>query len=104
MHDLKKCINNVHTNQPFPGKSDDFGDRLAYEAWQKKEIKQLSELLKTLTLLDPNLSMNNDQESSILNGSRASYAQDSKVNYNNNNNESHNITYNITKYKMVIII
>ncbi|KAI9305848.1 hypothetical protein BJ944DRAFT_282170 [Cunninghamella echinulata] len=81
MHDLKKCINNVHTNQPFPGKSDDFGDRLAYEAWQKKEVKQLSELLKTLTLLDPNLSMNGDQDSNILNGSRASYAQDSKTGF-----------------------
>ncbi|CAO3615559.1 unnamed protein product [Cunninghamella echinulata] len=81
MHDLKKCINNVHTNQPFPGKSDDFGDRLAYEAWQKKEVKQLSELLKTLTLLDPNLSMNGDQDSNILNGSRASYAQDSKAGF-----------------------
>ncbi|KAI8338001.1 hypothetical protein BC941DRAFT_424318 [Chlamydoabsidia padenii] len=57
MHDLKKCINNVHTNQPYPAKSDDFADRRSYDAWQTREVKQLSELLKTLTLMDPTLSM-----------------------------------------------
>ncbi|KAI8096728.1 uncharacterized protein BX664DRAFT_291795 [Halteromyces radiatus] len=73
MHDLKKCINNVHTNQPYPAKSDDFPNRQTYDAWQKREVKQLSELLKTLTLLDPNLSMNaGDHDTNAINGNRSS--------------------------------
>ncbi|KAI8333569.1 hypothetical protein BC941DRAFT_433809 [Chlamydoabsidia padenii] len=77
MHDLKKCINNVHTNQPYPAKVDDFPNRQSYDAWQKREVKQLSELLKTLTLLDPNLTMGNgDHDGGITNGNRSPYGQD----------------------------
>lgn len=77
MHDLKKCINNVHTNQPYPAKVDDFPTRHSYDAWQKREVKQLSELLKTLTLLDPNLTMGNgDHDGGMTNGNRSPYGQD----------------------------
>ncbi|CAO3595997.1 unnamed protein product [Absidia cylindrospora] len=78
MHDLKKCINNVHTNQPYPAKVDDFPNRQSYDAWQKREVKQLSELLKTLTLLDPNLSMGGGigDDGGMANGNRSPYGQD----------------------------
>lgn len=50
MQDLKQCINKVHIAKPT-----DFPTQQSYDTWQKREIKQLSELLKTLSLLDPNL-------------------------------------------------
>jgi hypothetical protein len=76
MHDLKKCINNVHTNQPYPARAEDFYNRQSYDAWQKREVKQLSELLKTLTLLDPNLSMGGgEHEYGMANGNRTQYGQ-----------------------------
>ncbi|KAG0163815.1 hypothetical protein DFQ28_011189 [Apophysomyces sp. BC1034] len=55
--DLKKCINNVHTNQPFPGRREDFPTPQVYDNWQKREVKQLTELMKTLMLMNPNLSL-----------------------------------------------
>ncbi|CAO3598850.1 unnamed protein product [Absidia cylindrospora] len=72
MHDLKKCINNVHTNQPYPARANDFYNRQSYDAWQKREVKQLSELLKTLTLLDPNLVMGGGDQG---HGNRSQYGQ-----------------------------
>ncbi|KAF1804198.1 hypothetical protein V8B55DRAFT_1512014 [Mucor lusitanicus] len=67
LHDFKKCINNVHTNQPFPGKREDFPSSQAYENWQKKEVKQLTELMKTLMLMNPNLSIATSSEQDVGN-------------------------------------
>ncbi|KAI8362653.1 hypothetical protein BD560DRAFT_484076 [Blakeslea trispora] len=67
LNDFKKCINNVHTNQPFPGRRDDFPTTQAYENWQKKEVKQLQELMKSLMLMNPNLSIatSNETDSAV---------------------------------------
>ncbi|KAI8973443.1 hypothetical protein BDF20DRAFT_960679 [Mycotypha africana] len=68
IYDLKKCINNVHKNEAFPGRKEDFASSLAYEQWQKKEVKQLTELLNSLMLMNPNLrladSINEDDNDS----------------------------------------
>ncbi|KAF7726334.1 hypothetical protein EC973_008914 [Apophysomyces ossiformis] len=74
--DLKQCINNVHTNQPFPGRREDFADAHTYDNWQKREVKQLTELMKTLMLMNPNLALNSSSEmdvgsSNLLSGMRS---------------------------------
>ncbi|KAF7728272.1 hypothetical protein EC973_006446 [Apophysomyces ossiformis] len=63
--DLKKCINNVHTNQPFPGRREDFPTQQVYDNWQKREVKQLTELMKTLMLMNPNLSLAATSETDV---------------------------------------
>lgn len=65
MVDLKKCINNVHTNQPFPGRREDFPDQQAYENWQRREVKQLTELMNTLMLMKPNLALSSTGERDV---------------------------------------
>ncbi|ORX53565.1 hypothetical protein DM01DRAFT_1322519 [Hesseltinella vesiculosa] len=60
--DLKKCINNVHTNQPFPGRREDYTSDQMYDLWQKREVKQLTELMKSLMLMNPNLSIGVDSQ------------------------------------------
>ncbi|KAI9486716.1 MAG: hypothetical protein EXX96DRAFT_604807 [Benjaminiella poitrasii] len=67
LHDLKRCVNNVHTNQSFPGKREDFPDAQAYENWQKKEVKQLTELMNSLMLMHPNLSLSASSEVDVGN-------------------------------------
>ncbi|OAD78410.1 hypothetical protein PHYBLDRAFT_69648 [Phycomyces blakesleeanus NRRL 1555(-)] len=63
--DLKKCINNVHTNQPFPGRREDFPSQQMYDNWQKRELKQLTELMKTLMLMNPKLSLGAGSETDV---------------------------------------
>ncbi|CEP08882.1 hypothetical protein [Parasitella parasitica] len=63
----ESCINNVHTNQPFPGKKEHFPSAQAYENWQKKEVKQLTELMNTLMLMNPNLSIAASSEQDVGN-------------------------------------
>ncbi|SAL95680.1 hypothetical protein [Absidia glauca] len=75
--DLKKCINNVHTNQPFPGRREDYASQQVYDNWQKRELKQLTELMKSLMLMNPNLSLGAGSEtdvgkSNLLSGNRSS--------------------------------
>jgi hypothetical protein len=55
LHDLKKCINDVHTNQSLT--KQDFSTVQAYENWQKREVKQLTELMNSLMLMNPKLSI-----------------------------------------------
>jgi hypothetical protein len=64
---LKKCINNVHTNQAFPGRKEDFPTPQAYDNWQKRELKQLTELMKSLMLMNPNLSIASSSEVDVGN-------------------------------------
>ncbi|KAI8098717.1 uncharacterized protein BX664DRAFT_354245 [Halteromyces radiatus] len=63
--DLKKCINNVHTNQPFPGRREDYASQQVYDNWQKREVKQLTELMKSLMLMNPNLSLGAGSETDV---------------------------------------
>ena len=63
--DLKKCINNVHTNQSFPGRREDFPSQQAYENWQRREVKQLTELMNTMMLMKPNLALNAASETDV---------------------------------------
>lgn len=63
--DLKRCINNVLTNQPFPGRREDFPTQQAYENWQRREKQQLTELMNTLMLMKPNLALNPTSETDV---------------------------------------
>ncbi|KAG0169801.1 hypothetical protein DFQ30_003238, partial [Apophysomyces sp. BC1015] len=63
--DLKQCINNVHTNQPFPGRREDFPDVHVYDNWHKREVKQLTELMKSLMLMNPNLALSAASETDV---------------------------------------
>lgn len=63
--DLKKCINNVHTNQPFPGRREDYASQQVYDNWQKREVKQLTELMKSLMLMNPKLSIGAGSETDV---------------------------------------
>ncbi|RCI06748.1 hypothetical protein CU098_013112 [Rhizopus stolonifer] len=56
-HDLKNCINSVHSNQSFLGKREDFRTDEAFDQWQKTEIKQLTEKMNTIIYLNPKLSL-----------------------------------------------
>ncbi|KAI8388415.1 uncharacterized protein BYT42DRAFT_510820 [Radiomyces spectabilis] len=63
--DLKKLINNVHTNQPYPGRKEDFPTQQAYDSWQKKEVKQLTELMNTIMLMNPKFSLGAGSEMDV---------------------------------------
>ena len=63
--DLKKCINNVHTNHSFPGRREDFPSQTAYENWQRREVIQLTELMNTIMLMKPNLALNAASETDM---------------------------------------
>lgn len=63
--DLKKCINNIHMNQSFPGRREDFPTQQAYENWQRREIKQLTELMNTLMLMKPDLALSSANQSDV---------------------------------------
>jgi hypothetical protein len=74
---LKKVINSVHTNQPYPGRKEDFATQLGYDNWKTRELKQLQELMKSIMLLNPNLSIaaTGEQDvgsSNLLSGNRTS--------------------------------
>jgi len=78
--DLKKCINNVHTNQPFPGRREDFPSPAVYDNWQKREVKQLTELMKSMMLMNSNLSLGSETDvgsSNLLSSGRRPYSGDS---------------------------
>jgi hypothetical protein len=77
--DLKKCINHVHTNQPFPGRREDFPSAAVYDNWQKREVKQLTELMKSMMLMNPNLSLGSETDvgsSNLLASGRRPYSGD----------------------------
>ncbi|KAG2181874.1 hypothetical protein INT44_008690 [Umbelopsis vinacea] len=77
--DLKKCINNVHTNQPFPGRREDFPSSSVWDNWQKREVKQLTELMKSMMLMNPNLSLGSETDvgsSNLLASGRRPYSGD----------------------------
>jgi hypothetical protein len=61
--DLKECINAVNTNQPFPGRREDFPSQQAYDAWLTREKKYLQGLM-TIIVSNPSfsLSMGNEQD------------------------------------------
>ncbi|KAI9316096.1 hypothetical protein BX666DRAFT_2028321 [Dichotomocladium elegans] len=65
LDDLKNCITNVHTNKPFPGCRKDFLDQHSYENWQRREVKQLTELMNTLMLMKPNLALNATNQTDV---------------------------------------
>jgi len=76
----------VHTNQSFPGKKEDFPSVQAYENWQKKEVKQLTELMKSLMLMNPNLSIATSSEQDV--GSTNLLARQSTDSYASISNSS----------------
>lgn len=46
---------------------DDFSTIQAYDNWKKSEVKQLTELMNTLMLLNPNLSISSSSEVDVGN-------------------------------------
>lgn len=68
MVDLKKCLYHIQTGQPFPGRREDYPNQQAYERWKTREVQQLSELIKTLMLLNPGL---NQEETADATGARS---------------------------------
>ncbi|KAI9023757.1 hypothetical protein CLU79DRAFT_803967 [Phycomyces nitens] len=63
--DMKKYISNVHTGQSFPGKREDFPDKQVFDNWQMREIKQLTELMKSMMLLNPTLAISANSETDV---------------------------------------
>jgi hypothetical protein len=85
---LKKCINNVHTNQSFPGKKEDFPTIQAYENWQKREVKQMTELMKSMMLVNPNLSIATSSEVDVGTGNLLARQSTDSTNSNNSTSVS----------------
>ncbi|KAL0089298.1 hypothetical protein F4703DRAFT_1973871 [Phycomyces blakesleeanus] len=63
--DMKKYITNVHTGQSFPGKRDDFPDKQVFDNWQMREVKQLTEMMKSMMLLNPTLAISANSETDV---------------------------------------
>lgn len=62
--DLKQCINAVNTNQPFPGRREDFANQQAYDAWLTREKKYLQGLM-TIMVTSPTFSLNISNEQDV---------------------------------------
>ncbi|CAO3646459.1 unnamed protein product [Cunninghamella echinulata] len=91
--DLKKCINNVHTNQPFPGRREDYASQQVYDNWQKRELKQLTELMKSLMLMNPKLSIGAGSEMDVGKSNLLSGNRSSMVSSDNENRPESTFTY-----------
>ncbi|CAO3703440.1 unnamed protein product [Rhizopus stolonifer] len=68
--DLKQCINAINTNQPFPGRREDFNSQQAYDSWVAREKKYLNGLM-TVMVMNPNLTLT-DQDGRRPNDSKRS--------------------------------
>ncbi|KAG1109149.1 hypothetical protein G6F40_008883 [Rhizopus arrhizus] len=62
--DLKQCINAINTNQPFPGRREDFASQQAYDSWVAREKKYLNGLM-TVMVMNPNLTITNKSEQDV---------------------------------------
>ncbi|CAO0801326.1 unnamed protein product [Mucor circinelloides] len=62
--DLKQCINAVNTNQPFPGRREDFASQQAYDTWVTREKKYLQGLM-TIMVTSPTFSLNISNEQDV---------------------------------------
>ena len=80
--DLKQCINAVNTNQPFPGRREDFASQQAYESWLAREKKYLQGLMTFMvTSSTLTLSTNSEQDvgsTNLLSGNNGRRPSDSK--------------------------
>ncbi|KAI9334636.1 hypothetical protein BD770DRAFT_416074 [Pilaira anomala] len=80
--DLKQCINAVNTNQPFPGRREDFSNQQAYDSWLAREKKYFQSLMTIMvTNSSLTLPMNSEQDfgsGNLLSGSNGRRANDSK--------------------------
>ncbi|KAI7861970.1 hypothetical protein BDF14DRAFT_1737371 [Spinellus fusiger] len=85
--DMKKCIHNVHNGQLFPGRLEDFPNQQVFDQWQQREVKQLTELIKSMMLLNPSLSTNGSDTESLSTGFRASF-RNSVYNHDNDSGKS----------------
>ncbi|RCI06704.1 hypothetical protein CU098_011502 [Rhizopus stolonifer] len=62
--DLKQLINAVNTNQPFPGRREDFSSQQAYDTWVGREKKYLQGLM-TIMVTSSSLSLNISSEQDV---------------------------------------
>lgn len=94
--DLKQCINAINTNQPFPGRREDFASQQAYDFWVAREKKYLNGLM-TVMVMNPNLTLTNKSEqdvgsANLLAGRRSSDSRRSSV-YNTSPTDDSPYTY-----------
>ena len=94
--DLKQCINAINTNQPFPGRREDFASQQAYDFWVAREKKYLNGLM-TVMVMNPNLTLTNKSEqdvgsTNLLAGRRSSDSRRSSV-YNTSPTDDSPYTY-----------
>ncbi|KAI9266940.1 hypothetical protein BY458DRAFT_437538 [Sporodiniella umbellata] len=61
-YDLKNCIHSINSHHSLFDKRDHFLTKEAYEHWQQTEIKQLTEKMNSIILLNPKLSANLQKE------------------------------------------
>lgn len=80
--DLKQCINAVNTNQPFPGRREDFASQQAYDSWLAREKKYLQGLMTVMvTNSTLTLSTNSEQDvgsANLLSGNNGRRISDAK--------------------------
>lgn len=80
--DIKNCINAVNTNQPFPGRREDFASQQAYESWLAREKKYLQGLMTVMvTNSTLTLSTNSEQDvgsANLLSGNNGRRISDAK--------------------------
>lgn len=65
--DLKQCINAVNTNQPFPGRREDFSNQQAYESWLAREKKYFQSLM-TIMVTSSTLTLSTTSEQDVGSG------------------------------------
>lgn len=89
---MKQCINAVNTNQPFPGRREDFSNQQAYESWLAREKKYLQGLMTFMVASSSlTLSANSEQDvgsANLLSGNNGRRPSDTKRNsvYGNSTN------------------
>ncbi|KAI8367396.1 hypothetical protein EDC96DRAFT_461821 [Choanephora cucurbitarum] len=60
--DMKQLINAVNTNQPFPGRREDFASQQAYETWAGRERKYLNGLMTIMVNSPAALNIGSEQD------------------------------------------
>ncbi|WFD02011.1 hypothetical protein MOBT1_000694 [Malassezia obtusa] len=55
MIDLKRCVYQIHSQQPWPGAPDDFESVEQYKTWRSSELHTLSQMMLTMCQAKPDL-------------------------------------------------
>ncbi len=55
MTDLKRCVQNINLQQPWPGRKEDFASDEAYQKWRTQELSSLSQIMMEMCTNNPEL-------------------------------------------------